>query len=90
MEEKLHRYIFNAAFKVDHSNNFEIKEILNYANCGQVFEGGLFLVGSFVWVGFVWFGLGFVWLVGWFFREKRRGGGCSYLLHFMLEDPKQR
>lgn len=42
MKEKFHRYVFNAAFKVEDSNNFEIKEILNYANCGQLFEGGGF------------------------------------------------
>lgn len=42
MKEKFLRYIFHVAFRMEDSNNFEIKEILNYASCGQLFEGGGF------------------------------------------------
>lgn len=70
MEEKLHRYMFSAAFKVEDSNNFEsklskkeIKEILNCASCGQLFEGGMVLVG--------WFGFGLLFFcMGVFFRKR--------------------
>lgn len=64
--------MFNAAFKVEDSNNFEIKEILNYANCGQLFEGGIFLIGGLV-LG--WFVLGICFLFVFFlFSEREKKG----------------